>query len=160
LSRAFVKESEDDPDVPIPETVLPPGVANVITRAGAARLRAERADLAATRKQLEGRTEDAVAVRRIARRIAWLDRRIPTFVEVDPPRSADRVVFGTTVTVAGDEPRVFRIVGVDEIEPERGDVSWMSPIGAALIGARVGDTVTLKLPGGAEDVDVLAIRVT
>ena len=37
-------------------------------------------------------------------------------------------------------------MGVDESEPESGWISWVSPLGRALIGARTGDVVTVRLP--------------
>lgn len=160
MSRAFVKESEGDPDVPIPEPVLPPGARNVITRGGAARLRAERGSLFARKVEIKaaGRTEDAAELREIERRLAYLDKRIPTFVEVEHQDSTDRVMFGCAVTVSGDGgERTWRIVGVDEIDPENGDVSWASPIGRALIGAREGDVVIVRGPRGDEEVEITRI---
>ena len=68
--------------------------------------------------------------------------------------------FGATVDVRqspGGE-RTLRIVGVDEADPGSGDVSWISPVARALMGARVGDTVRCELPAGPTRLRVLAIR--
>ncbi len=53
--------------------------------------------------------------------------------------------------------RRYRIVGVDEADPPRGDVSWRSPIAAALLGARAGDGVTVRSPRGDEELEVLEV---
>jgi transcription elongation factor GreB len=87
-----------------------------------------------------------------------------SYVINDPlrdPRTqpADRVRFGATVTVRGEDgaERRYRIVGVDEAEPARGALSWRSPLAAALLGARVGDTVTFRLPRGEEELKVVML---
>jgi hypothetical protein len=48
------------------------------------------------------------------------------------------------------------IVGVDELDPARGGVSWISPIATALLKAQVGDGVTMRTPRGTEE--LIAIR--
>ena len=50
------------------------------------------------------------------------------------------------------------IVGVDEIDTARGYISWVSPMARALLKAREGDTVTLRTPGGVEDIDIVEVR--
>ena len=54
--------------------------------------------------------------------------------------------------------RTVSIVGVDEIDTERGYISWMSPMARALTKAREGDTVTLRTPGGVEELEILEVR--
>ena len=56
----------------------------------------------------------------------------------------------------GQERRVT-IVGVDEAEPLNGKISWISPVARALNKAHVGDTITLRTPGGMEELDVLEV---
>jgi len=75
-------------------------------------------------------------------------------------RESDQVFFGATVSVAsgpGGE-RSFTIVGIEEADPARGRVSWISPIAKALFKARVGDVVTLRSPGGTEALEILDVR--
>jgi transcription elongation factor GreB len=104
-------------------------------------------------------------LREIDRRIRFLVRRLDLAEVVDPamPRdddAASRVFFGATVTVAnaaGDE-RTISIVGIDEIDTERGYVSWISPMARALLKAREGDTVTVRTPGGSEELEVVSVR--
>jgi transcription elongation factor GreB len=81
---------------------------------------------------------------------------------VDPShqRNRDQVFFGATVTYVNgrDEERTIRILGVDESDLRRGEISLGSPIARALLRSRVGDTVSITTPLGREAVDVLAIR--
>jgi transcription elongation factor GreB len=106
-------------------------------------------------------------LREVDRRIRFLIKRLDAAEVVDPlsrrdEGEDDRVYFGATVTVrnAKDEERTVSIVGVDEIDTERGYISWVSPMARALLRAREGDTVTLNTPGGVEDLDILHVRYT
>jgi transcription elongation factor GreA len=72
----------------------------------------------------------------------------------------DRVRVGSTVTVVEDgevEEETYRIVGVHEAAPGNGLISNESPFGRALLGARVGDTVSVQTPGGGIDLKIKAI---
>jgi hypothetical protein len=81
---------------------------------------------------------------------------------VDPAarEATDQVFFGATVRYATGEGREnrIRIVGIDEVDPARGQVSWISPIARALIKAREGDSVTLRTPVGVETLEILEVR--
>ncbi len=93
------------------------------------------------------RDEQAVQRRRlreIDRRIEYLSRMLARIEVIDPAAQAgERVLFGARVTVRQEDggERVYRIVGVDEADPARGQVSWVSPLAKALLGRRPG-----KLP--------------
>src|SRR5690606_26485455 len=99
-------------------------------------------------------------LREIDRRIRYLMKRLESAEVVDPRDSAsDRVFFGATVVYAdrsGTEHTVS-IVGISPVGPSRGRVSWISPIAAALLRAQEGDTVTLRTPAGAAELEVLEI---
>jgi transcription elongation factor GreB len=102
-------------------------------------------------------------LRQIDGRIRFLQQRLETADVVDPEGQAEiakgRVLFGCTVTVeneAGEERR-FAIVGGDEIDTERGYISWTSPVGKALLGHREGDMVVVKTPGGDEALEVIEV---
>jgi transcription elongation factor GreB len=154
VSRAFVDESasesreNDAPELKIP---LPAGSKNYVTPQGAQRLRAELEQLLALK---------APRLREIERRIEYLSR-MRAMMEVVPPSPAapDRVVFGTTVIVkdAGGVEKTYRIVGVDESDPAKGWVSWISPLARALVGKRQGEPARVALPDGEEIVTVLSI---
>ena len=151
MSRAFVDESasesrEDNaPELKIP---LPPGAKNYMTPEGARRLRVELDALLGTA---------APRLRETERRIQYLSRMAAIMEIVEPAqRAPDRVMFGVWVSVMEEgSESIYRIVGVDESAPEKGRVSWVSPIARALTGRRVGETVRVPLPTGEK---VLTIR--
>ena len=103
-------------------------------------------------------------LRQIDGRIRFLGKRIEAAEVVDPetPRTgqaATRAFFGATVryaNAAGVE-RVVSIVGTDEVDLERNHISWVSPLGRALLKSAAGDTVVLQAPGGTEYLDVLEV---
>ena len=100
-------------------------------------------------------------LREIDRRIRFLSKRLDAAVVVDNAgKEHDRVFFGATVVVADESgaERTVTIVGVDELDPARGRVSWISPIATALMKASVGDVVTLRTPRGTEELEIRAIR--
>jgi transcription elongation factor GreB len=91
----------------------------------------------------------------------FLTKRLELAEIVDPAaqQNRDQVFFGATVLYSdqtGLERRVT-IVGVDEAEPLNGKISWISPVARALNKARVGDTITLRTPGGVEELDILEV---
>jgi transcription elongation factor GreA len=73
---------------------------------------------------------------------------------------ADRVVFGRTVLlydIQAEKEVQYRLVGPYESAPEKGKISVTSPIGGALIGARVGDEVQVRTPAGLQEYEILKI---
>lgn len=100
-------------------------------------------------------------LREIDRRIRYLMKRLETVEVVDHQgRQHEQVFFGATVTIAdaaGGE-RTLSIVGIDEVDPARGRVSWISPVARALLKAREGDVVNLRTPAGTEQIEVVEIR--
>src|SRR4030088_2489500 len=103
--------------------------------------------------------------RQIDGRIRFLTKRIEAAEVVDPeaPRAgqaATRAFFGATVRYANaaGASRVVSIVGTDEIDLNRNHISWVSPLGRALMKSAAGDSVVLQLPGGAEYLTVLEGR--
>jgi len=103
-------------------------------------------------------------LRQIDGRIRFLARRIEAAEVVDPeaPRAgqaAGRAFFGATVRYANAAgvTRVVSIVGTDEIDLNRNHISWVSPLGRALMKSTAGDSVVLQLPGGTECLTVLEV---
>jgi transcription elongation factor GreB len=100
-------------------------------------------------------------LREIDRELTRLSKRMKAAKVVDPARQPDksRVFFGATVTVADEEDRrrTITIVGEDETDTAAGRISWRAPVALALKGAAVGDVRTVRLPGGAQDLEVLSI---
>jgi transcription elongation factor GreB len=103
-------------------------------------------------------------LREIDRRIHYLNKRLDSAEVVDPVRrgGADQILFGATVTYAyvrgGREERTITIVGVDEVDVKRGQVSWLSPIARALLKKRSGDVVTLATPAGEAEIEIIGVK--
>lgn len=103
-------------------------------------------------------------LREIDRKIRYLTGQLDVAIIVDPlaqgSRAGDRILFGATVTVANGqgEERVLSLVGGDEMDASRGRISWFSPVGRALLGAREGDEVTVVTPGGKEDLEIIKVE--
>jgi len=86
--------------------------------------------------------------------------RTATFID-DSAATADVVALGTVVKVLDmeyDEEDEYTLVGFTEADPMKLYISNESPIGEALMGAHVGDTVTANTPGGKIQLKILAIR--
>jgi transcription elongation factor GreB len=100
-------------------------------------------------------------LREIDRRLRFLTKRLEAAEVVDPKRQQglEQVFFGATVTYANerDEELTVTLVGVDEADMERGQISWISPVARALMKAKVGDSVEVKTPLGPESIEVLEI---
>ena len=167
MSKAFTRESDDLPDVPVvarQRSPLPPGAKNYLTRDGARRLREELDRLVEVERPRRRATPDNPEAKSqlqvLDQRIDYLQRSLQSAVVVAPPIGPEPGVrFGASVTVrdrSGGESR-YRIVGVDETDIERGWVSFLSPIAKALLNARLGERVRLKLPSGQEELEILGI---
>jgi transcription elongation factor GreB len=179
MSKAFVKETDEADELFDEPRALPPGVKNYITPEGFGRLqeelhhllRSERPRIVESVAWAAGngdRSENGDYIygkqrlREIDRRVRFLTKRLEHAEVVDPARQTRRnqVFFGATVTYVnrrGQELTVT-IVGVDEIETERGRISWVSPIARALLKAREGDIVDLRTPAGIDRLEILEIR--
>jgi transcription elongation factor GreA len=74
--------------------------------------------------------------------------------------STEKVVFGATVTVRdlqSDKEQRYTLVGQDEADLKNGKISVQSPVGRALIGKRVGDTLEVQTPAKVAEYEVLNI---
>lgn len=167
MSKAFTRESDDAPDEPMVARLaptLPPGAKNYLTPDGARRLREELNQLLEVeRPKIAASPDKADAGRQLQvldQRIRHLQQSLETAVVTGPPAATeDRIRFGATVTVrerSGVEAQ-YRIVGVDETDTDRGWVSWLSPIARALLNARRGQKVRLKLPSGDEELEIIGL---
>jgi transcription elongation factor GreB len=101
-------------------------------------------------------------LREIDRRLGYLSKVMKSAKVVDPAAQQSRgeVRFGATVELADedDERRTITIVGDDEAEASEGRIGWNAPIARALIGAKVGDERTVRLPAGEKNWEILAVR--
>ena len=131
-----------------------PAVTEVVAWAASNVDRSENADYQYGKRRL----------RQIDGRLRFLTKQIESAVVVDPetPRpgqAAMRAFFGATVryaNAAGTE-RVVSIVGVDEVDLKRNHISWVSPLGRALLKSKAGDSVLLEAPSGTEYLTVLEV---
>jgi len=184
MSKAFVREQDsddgDEDDLAAPP--IPVGARNYMTPQGHRRLKDELIRLLDLERPEVVRTVSWAAangdrsengdyiygkkrLREIDRRIRFLTRRLDRAEVVDPAARArdahsDQVFFGATVRYlngAGEEQELA-IVGIDEVDPARRRVSWVSPIARALTRAREGDRVQLRSPAGIETLEVLEVR--
>ena len=179
MSKAFVKETEDDPEPVIEAPALPAGVKNYMTPVGHRRMqdelqrlvREERPKVVEVVAWAAGngdRSENGDYIygkkrlREIDSRIRFLTKRLEVAEIVDPRRQTnrDQVYFGATVTYADRRgaARTVTIVGIDEADLDGGQVSWISPIARALMKAQEGDVVELRTPSGIEPIEIIEIR--
>ena len=179
MNKAFVKESDadDDDDVGgLPP--IPPGAKNYITPQGYQRIREELLQLIDVERPEVVRIVHWAAsngdrsengdyiygkrrLREIDRRIRFLTKRLDLAEVVDPSvhHGSDQVLFGATVTyvnAAGDE-QTINIVGIDELDPLHGKISWVSPVARALTKAKEGDVITLRTPAGDDELEILRV---
>lgn len=100
-------------------------------------------------------------LREIDRRIRYLQKRIPDLKVVhDVPDNPERIFFAAYVTLETDDGKEveYRIVGPDEIDHEKGNISVDSPLARALLGKMVDDEVTIHLDTGAKQYLILQIQ--
>lgn len=97
----------------------------------------------------------------IAGRIQELQGKIAMAQVIDPSTiKQSTVAFGAKVKVLdveADEEYIFILVGVEEADVKLGKISISSPVGRALIGKDVGDTVTIKVPARTIEYEILEI---
>ena len=179
MNKAFTRESaaeDDDDDVGLPP--LPAGGKNYITPQGYARLRAEllalidderpkvveivhwaasNGDRSENGDYLYGKKR----LREIDRRIRFLTKRLEIASVSDPSvhHGSEQVFFGATVTYEDmqGQAKTVTILGIDEADSLKAQVSWISPIARALLKAKVGDVVKLQTPAGIQDIEVVEV---
>lgn len=183
MSKAFTKESDTDEDIDPADAELQslPNKKNYITPKGFTRMRDEvQLLLNKTRPDLTqviawaasngDRSENADYIygkrklREIDRRIRFLSKRLEIAEVIDPalitPTKPIKVQFGATVTFSNEEglKKTISIIGIDETEPAKGKISWISPLAKALLNQEVGDVVSFKMPKGEEELEILKIE--
>jgi transcription elongation factor GreB len=176
MSKAFVREDAEPPEEELEAPPIPAGGKNYISPAGFARLKAELRELVEVERPEVVRTVSWAAsngdrsengdyiygkrrLREIDRRVRFLIKRLENAEVVQSSgRDSDQVFFGARVKLKSrNDVKEITILGLDEVDPGNGVVSWVSPIAKALIKAREGDTVTLRTPGGEERLEILEV---
>lgn len=165
MSRAFVKESDDDLSAgELPERPVP-AHANYVTPLGMEQLRVRVRDLAEQHEQLKAVAEEDSEAKRKLREVERDQRYFNAQLEraevVDPAgHPPGEVRFSATVKVEEADGRIetFHIVGDDEADVAVGKISWGSPLAHSLIGAKVGETVKWQRPAGDTEVEIVAVE--
>lgn len=180
MSKAFTKELDGDEDDDLGGAPpIPKGGKNYITRTGYDRLQLELKTLVDDErpKVVEAvhwaakngdRSENGdylygkKRLREIDRRIRFLTKRleIAQVVDTRQHQGSDQVFFGATVTYAdvqGHE-KTLTILGIDEADSSKAQVSWISPIGRALLKSREGEEVRLQTPAGVQRLEIVQVR--
>ena len=181
MNKAFTRETDDadDDEGDAAAPAVPAGARNYITVQGYQRLRGELMHLIDDERPKVVETVSWAAkngdrsengdylygkkrLREIDRRIRFLTKRLEIAEVADPSlhHGSDQVFFGATVTYATPDggERTVTIMGIDEADNLHGEVSWISPVGRALLKAREGDEVTLVTPVGPQAIEVLEVR--
>jgi transcription elongation factor GreB len=178
MSKAFVRESDEDEEELSPSPSLPSGTKNYITPAGHKRLKDELEHLVKRERphiveivswaaSNGDRSENGDYIygkrrlREIDRRIRFLTKRLEIAEVVDPLRQGnnDQIFFGACITVAdaSGAESTYTIVGVDETDATSGRISWISPLARAVIKAREGDTIRFQSPLGFRELDIVSV---
>ena len=181
MNKAFTKETDgqdDDDELPsLP--ALPKGSKNYMTPQGYQTLKTELLELIDNERPKIVETVHWAAsngdrsengdylygkkrLREIDRRIRFLTKRLEVAEVVDPSlhHGSDQVFFGATVTYVDDEgvERRITILGIDEADSSKSQVSWIAPGARVLLKAKVGDEVSLVTPAGVRTLEVLEVQ--
>ncbi len=164
MSRAFVKESDDDlvagelPERPVSQH------ANYVTPSGLERLQTRLKELHERHEDLKQRADEdseaKQALRENERDLRYVNAQLERAVVVDPKQQPrDEVHFGALVRIMDEEgvEHEFILVGDDEADVAAGKISWATPLARAMMGAHGGDTVTWRRPAGETEVEILSI---
>lgn len=181
MNKAFVRESDNDDDEEAAALALaiPPGAKNYITPAGYQRIKDELLHLIDVDRPEVVRIVHWAAsngdrsengdyiygkrrLREIDRRIRFLTKRMDLAAIVDPSvhYGQEQVFFGSTVTyrnLAG-ETHTITIVGIDELDPLHGKISWVAPVARAITKAYQGDIIALTTPHGTEELELIRVQ--
>jgi len=164
VSRGFVKEDDlehagtDLPERPLSEHP------NYVTPLGLQQLRQQAEQLEQERQKLAPRKDDPVVSQRLGmveRDLRYFEARLEQVIVVEPSaQPSDRVLFSATVSAEDEdgELQVFTIVGEDEADIAAHKVSWVSPLARALLGHKVGDSVTWRRPAGNMILEITKIE--
>ncbi len=128
-----------------------PKVTRAVSEAAALGDRSENAEYIYGKKRL----------REIDRRVRFLMKRLEDLTIVYPEKQQEgKVFFGAWVQIIDEDDKRFtyRIVGPDEWNVKKGEISVDSPMARALIGKQVDDEVVVRTPEGEKVFDVLAIN--
>lgn len=157
MSRAFTKEPdgtevfEDLPERPIGEEP------NFVTLRGRELIDAEIVRLRTSLAEAQAQGARAL-IAEASRDLRYWAARQASAKTIAVPEDVSEVRFGHTVTIRREDGReqTYQIVGVDESDPAKGKISYVSPLAEALIGGRAGEEIEAG-PTIAEIVRIVAV---
>jgi len=153
MSKAFTTEETPEAPTLVREPPrLRPGEIRLVTPEGYAALRAELEGLRALGARLDEER---------SRRLVLLDQMLAALTVLGPERvPEDEVGFGSWVVVEdqGGARATWRIVGSDEADARRGTISALSPLGRALLGRKVGETIEVERPDGVREFTIREVH--
>lgn len=179
MNNEFSEAVDDDDDADGAAPAIPAGAKNYITPQGYQRIKDELLQLIDVERPEVVRIVHWAAsngdrsengdyiygkrrLREIDRRIRFLTKRLDLAEVVDASvhHGSDQVFFGATVTYENQagELHTVTILGIDELDPLKGKISWVSPVARALTKARAGESVVLKTPAGMEELQILEVN--
>lgn len=95
-------------------------------------------------------------------RIKYIESRLGLYKVIDLDKlSGNRVVFGSTCVLVDedtDEEKTYTVLGPDDSNPSKGSISYLSPVGKALLGHEVGDEVIINIPRGSVTYEITEIK--
>src|SRR4051812_22942370 len=167
MSRAFVKESDDDLSAgELPERPVP-AHPNYVTAKGLELLQTRVRELSDRHEQLKREAPDdseaKQKLREVERDLRYFRAQLERAAVVDTAHQPrDEVHFGAVVKIEDEDGNVqtFTLVGDDEADVAQGRISWASPLARAMIGAKSGDSVVWSRPAGETEVSIVDITYT
>ena len=160
MSRAFVKEPDgDQADTDLPERPQSEHP-NYTTSDGLQRMKSTVETLRQERNQLK-KEDDLSAktrIKTVEAELRYLEKRLQCAIPVNVSKQAsEEIRFGATVKLIdeNDQKYTFMIVGEDEAEPEKGFISWVSPLARELVGKKTNDVVIWERPAGVLELEIL-----
>lgn len=163
MSRGFVKEDDlehagtDVPERPVSQH------ANYVTTNGYRQLELLAESLEKQRVNLSSKKDDQTAIQQLAvvnRDLRYVAARLESALIIRPNMSSQTVVFGAIVTVEDEAgySHTYAIVGEDEADIKANKISYTSPLGQALIGHKLDESVIWLRPAGNQELTITAIR--
>ncbi|WP_338522595.1 GreA/GreB family elongation factor [Pseudomonas batumici] len=162
MSRAFVNEDIAGVQTEQPVERLVSTQPNYVTPRGLAQLQSRVAALQAeySQQSVLGEAADKQRQADIERDLRYFNQRLSSAQLAAPATSTEVVQIGSRVTFANeqDEEQQVQLVGEDEADAAHGLINWGSPLGRALLGARLGDEVLWKRPAGDQSIEIVRIE--
>jgi transcription elongation GreA/GreB family factor len=162
MSRAFVNEDNAaaQADQPVERQVS--AQPNYVTAQGLAQLQAKVAELQTlhAEQSAKGEQADKQRLADLQRDLRYFNQRLSSAQVAVAATSTDKVQIGSWVTYADEHDTESRVqlVGEDQADAGKGLINWGSPLGRALLGARLNDEVLWQRPAGDQIIEVIRIE--